>query len=79
MATWRLTAKAEDDLLSIWQYIAEDNPRAATKLLNTLNEHFALLAENKYMGTARPDIAPELRYFPVRGVSHFVPAHSRWH
>ena len=66
MAQYRLTAKAEDDLLNIWQYIAEDNPQAATNLLNTLNENFVLLAENKYIGMARPDIMPELRYFPVR-------------
>lgn len=66
MAHYRLTAKAEEDLLNIWQYIAEDNQQAATKLLNTLNENFVLLAENKYLGMARPDIMPDLRYFPVK-------------
>lgn len=66
MAYYRLTAKAEEDLLNIWQYIAEDNPQAATKLLNTLNENFVLLAENKYLGVARPDIVLELRHFSVK-------------
>jgi len=66
MAGYKLTAKAEDDLLNIWRYIAEDNPQAATNLLNTLNENFVLLAENKYLGVARPDIAPELRHLSVK-------------
>jgi toxin ParE1/3/4 len=65
VAQYILTAKAEDDLLNIWRYIAEDNPQAATNLLNTLNKNIILLAENKYIGMARPDIMPELRYFPV--------------
>jgi len=51
MAGYKLTAKAEDDLLNIWRYIAEDSPQAATNLLNTLNENFVLLAENKYLRT----------------------------
>lgn len=46
MASIILTAKAEEDLLDIWLYIAADNPE---------------------IGPARPDIAPEFRYFPVGG------------
>lgn len=65
MARFRRTAEAENDLLSIWCYIAEDKPQAATRLLRTIDEKCALLAENPQLGPARPDIAPELRYFTV--------------
>ena len=65
MARFSITAKAEDDMLDIWQYIAEDSPQAATNLLKTFEEKFILLADNRLIGMARPDIAPELRYFPV--------------
>jgi toxin ParE1/3/4 len=60
-----LTAKAEEDLLDIWLYIATENPDAADHMLDSINVKFQLLAENPELGPARPDIAPELRYFPV--------------
>jgi toxin ParE1/3/4 len=59
------TALAEDDLVDIWLYIAEDNPRAADALLDNIDRKCDLLAQNPQLGQARPDIAPELRYFPV--------------
>lgn len=58
--------RARRDLLTIWAYIAEDSPNAADKLLDTLNEKCALLGENSELGQARPDITPEMRYFPVK-------------
>lgn len=65
MAKFRRTAEAENDLLSIWRYIAEDKPQAATRLIHTIDEKCAMLAENPQLGPTRPDIAPELRYFAV--------------
>jgi toxin ParE1/3/4 len=65
VAKFSRTAAAEQDLLSIWRYIAEDKPQAATRLIRTLDEKCALLAETPQLGPARPDIAPELRYFAV--------------
>ena len=53
------TAEAENDLLSIWDYVAQDNPDAATRLLLTIEEKCVLLASNPHLGRARPDIAPE--------------------
>lgn len=66
MAKYQLNSKAEEDLLDIWSYIAENSPANATKLTRTFHQHFALLAENTRIGQARPDIAPTLRYFPVK-------------
>jgi toxin ParE1/3/4 len=60
------TQKARFDLLSIWSYIAEDNPNAADKLLDTIDEKCTLLGENPKLGQARPDISQTMRYFPVK-------------
>ena len=65
MAVVQRTAQTEEDLIDIWVYIAQDNPSAADRLLDDLDTKCLLLAENPRLGPSRPDIAPELRYFPV--------------
>ncbi|WP_373526622.1 type II toxin-antitoxin system RelE/ParE family toxin [Nostoc sp.] len=59
------TAKAEEDLIEIWIYIAADNLTAADRLLNQIDTKCQMLADNPELGQARSDIAPGLRYFPV--------------
>ncbi len=59
------TAQAEEDLIEIWIYIAQDNPGAADRMLNDIEQRFHALADNPLMRRLRPDIAPELRYFVV--------------
>jgi toxin ParE1/3/4 len=34
------TAQAEDDLIEIWIYIAQDNPGAADRVLDDIEERF---------------------------------------
>jgi toxin ParE1/3/4 len=58
--------KARLDLLDIWAYIAVDNPNAADKLLDDINEKCNLLSENTKLGQARPEIAEDMRYFPIK-------------
>lgn len=65
MSAFRRTARAEDDLVDIWLYIADENPDAADRLLEEIDRNCALLAENPRLGRARPDIAPGLRYLPT--------------
>ncbi len=65
MGTFHKTAQAEDDLIDIWLYIAQDNPAAADKLLDTIEEKGQLLADNPKLGQERPDIEKDLRYLPV--------------
>lgn len=62
MAVVVWTEQAEEDLLDIWHYVAQDSPHAADHLLDEIDAKSALLAANPYLGPARPDIAPELRY-----------------
>jgi toxin ParE1/3/4 len=61
----RRTAQAEEDLIDIWTYIARDNPAAADRLLELLDEKSRALARNPEMGSARDDIAAGVRHFPV--------------
>ena len=61
----RTAQAAEEDLIGIWLYIAQDNPGAADRLLDDIEEGFHALADNPLMGRLRPDIAQELRYFTV--------------
>ena len=65
MPQFKLLRAAEDDLLGIWLYIAEDDQLAATRVLRSINDKCQLLAENSKLGPARPDIAPDMRYFAV--------------
>jgi toxin ParE1/3/4 len=65
MSRIRITPIAEQDLVEIWYFIAQDDPVAADRLLDLLEEKYKLLADNPLMGQARPDIAKELRYHPV--------------
>ena len=66
MPVFLKSAQAEADLIDIWLYIAQDNPVAADNLLDTFEEKGLLLAENPRLGQARPDIARDFRYLPVR-------------
>jgi toxin ParE1/3/4 len=65
MSVIQRTTQAEEDLIDIWIYIAQDNPGAADRVLDDIDERFHALADNPLMGRLRPDIAPELRYFTV--------------
>ena len=60
------TPRARQDLIDIWTWIAAANPKAADHLLDMIDEKLRRLAENPRLGPARPDIAPDVRLFPVR-------------
>jgi toxin ParE1/3/4 len=69
MPTYRRTSQAENDLLEIWLYIAEDNIKAADKLLSTIDSKCRLLAYSPHLGRERPDLATGLYSFPVENYS----------
>ena len=58
--TW-LVAKAEEDLIDIWTYIALDDERAADRVLDALERKTTLLARNPNIGRERFDIAAGVR------------------
>ena len=65
MPVLQRTAQAEEDLIDIWLYIAQDNPAAADRLLDKIDGKILLLAEQPAIGRAREDIAPDLRFLPI--------------
>lgn len=70
MASYKLTKPAESDLLSIWRYIAEDNPQAADSVLDLIEAHFSQLSRNPKIGRLRKDLAENLFSF-VAGKSNW--------
>ena len=66
------------DLYEIWEYVALKSPTSAEKLIRRINKAFLLLAENPEIGRREDDLAPELRFFPVKPyVIFYVPLPDR--
>jgi toxin ParE1/3/4 len=61
----RLTQSAQTDLLEAWLYIAEENPQAADRLLDTIDREANTLALQPRMGRSRPELADCLRSWPT--------------
>ena len=55
------TAAAEEDLIGIWLYVAEQNPIAADALLDRFESRWCILMEFPLAGMAREDIGPNIR------------------
>lgn len=67
--------RAEEDLDEIWFYIAKDNLAAADKLLDEIGDSCRLLAQDPFIGRSRPELAPDLRSFPVsRYIVFYAPS-----
>jgi toxin ParE1/3/4 len=60
-----LTALAELD--DIWYYVATESSsiEAAERLLNAINDQFALLSKHPLLGRSRDDLRPGLRSITV--------------
>ena len=70
MAQVLIRTLAQEDLLSIWSFLAFDSVERADLFLTQLDEKFNLLAENPMLGRERKELSfSGLRSFPVR---HYV-------
>lgn len=77
MATLIISPQADQDLLDIWCYIAEDNPINADRFLDKLLEAANKLAEFTGIGTQRPELAEGIFSFPVdRYILYYRPAND---
>jgi toxin ParE1/3/4 len=56
------TARADEDLIEIWVYIATEDPTAADRVLDAIEARWLQLARFPYSGLARDDIAPGIRH-----------------
>jgi len=58
------TPAAEQDLVDIWRYIAEDNEQAAGRVLDRFDQLLRMLADNPLAGRARPELGDDIRSLP---------------
>ena len=56
-----LSERAHIDLLRIYSFIADRNPKAAENVLRRINEKFGQLSELPFIGRERSSLAPGLR------------------
>jgi plasmid stabilization system protein ParE len=62
-----LHPEALRDLEDIWEYIAQDNPDAADRVIDELFNALDTLAASPRVGLRRPDLTSRpLRFWPVR-------------
>ena len=62
----RVTTPARDDLDGIGDYIARDNPVAASRTAYRIRDRFEMLGRQPLLGEVCEDLQPGLRNFPVR-------------
>jgi plasmid stabilization system protein ParE len=62
----RYTATAKGNLLEIWPVIARDNPAAADRVRDAIDDAARLLASQPRMGRERPEPATGIRSFPTK-------------
>jgi toxin ParE1/3/4 len=84
MARRHIRPDAEDDLDSIWFFVAEDSPRAADATIDRLTETFDMLLTMSQAGRTRPEFGKNLRSFAVdnyvkvpEGIDIFRVIHGR--
>jgi toxin ParE1/3/4 len=53
----RKSPQAEIDIALVWEFIADDNVRAADALLDRIEAAFDMLAQTPLAGRARNDLA----------------------
>lgn len=59
-----ISPEAEQDLVDIWLYIAEDQPVNADRFLERLQEKAQKLTEFKDLGIDRLELSPGIKSFP---------------
>lgn len=59
MSAFRLSEPAQDDLVSIAEYLADEDPAAAHRLLDLLESAMERLAEIPGLGHSRHDLTDE--------------------
>ena len=59
------TESAQNDLLEAWQFIAEENPAAADRVLDVIDGEAQMLLHQPLMGKARPELAEGMRSWPT--------------
>ena len=61
----QVSPQAEQDLIEIWLFIAEGSPENADRFLDRLADAAERVAEFRDMGRARPELADDMKSFPL--------------
>ena len=72
MARIEKRPEAKLDLYEIWEYVALKSPARAERIIERIDEVFALLAQNPRMGREQYHLAPNVRSFSVRPYPYIV-------
>jgi len=59
------TPQAREDLVEIWNFIADDSESAADRVLDRIDGALTMLSENPFGGRDRPELGTGIRSFPV--------------
>lgn len=74
MPTAHLSEHAQEDLIDIWMYIADDSVRSADRVIDRITAKCEELAEMPLSGRLREEFAADLRSYPVgRYLVFYVP------
>ncbi|MDP4880005.1 MAG: type II toxin-antitoxin system RelE/ParE family toxin [Opitutales bacterium] len=65
MSNYALSQRAEEDIESILDYIAEDDPQAALSFYKDLERVFRRLARHPRIGRERNEITQGIRSIPI--------------
>jgi toxin ParE1/3/4 len=57
--------RARADLVEIWDYIADDSETQADLFIDTVDRKLRLLAAKPHLGRSRPELAENMRSFPL--------------
>jgi toxin ParE1/3/4 len=68
----QFATQAATDLDQIEEYVSQDSPQAARRLVQRLREVCFILAEQPYMGYARPEFGSSHRSFVVPGTRYII-------
>ncbi|HEV2324663.1 MAG TPA: type II toxin-antitoxin system RelE/ParE family toxin [Terracidiphilus sp.] len=68
-----MTPAAADDLDQIWNYIAQDSPKAVDRVETAIFEAFASLARHPLLGSKRAEITPlPVRFWVVSRYPNYI-------
>jgi antitoxin ParD1/3/4 len=77
MSSYLLTPQAEDDLFSVWSYIAQDNIEAADRVEAQIYAAFDFLVSAPQAGHVRHDLtARPVRFWTVPRFPYYVIVHD---
>lgn len=70
----KLNDAARDDLTGIWEYIAQNNPEAANRIIKEIAAKFATLRDHPHIGRERNYLLINLRSFieAVNNVAQYL-------